>query len=289
MSKPWLKLWVEWLHDPKITALSLAERGAWASILTLAQECDAEGYLVMGNGSPMTLDDIARSLHLTKRKEIQELSSMLTKMQAVGSVLWNSQALLIKNFEERQNTAPSDTKEAARERKRKQRQKEREVQKREPEKNTNRDIDRDIESHAVTGVTFIPPLESNVTRKLGTTIQKTLQKLSENEKSPTKQPYGEFQNVLLTAAEFEKLGIRFGNQKTTEMIERMSAGVASKGYKYKSHYAAILNWDNMDKKRALPGGKLHDNAFYKPQPASPKPDYIDGDAEATTEENGTNL
>jgi len=54
--------------------------------------------------------------------------------------------------------------------------------------------------------------------------------------------YGEFFNVLLSAEELNKLLDRYGEKKTNELIEKLSAGIESKGYKYKSHYAAILNW-----------------------------------------------
>ncbi len=58
--------------------------------------------------------------------------------------------------------------------------------------------------------------------------------------------YGEFENVLLTEDEYTKLLERFGEKDTTSLIEKLSAGIASKGYKYKSHYATILNWAKRD-------------------------------------------
>jgi len=68
-------------------------------------------------------------------------------------------------------------------------------------------------------------------------------------KKDDKKPYGEFQNVLLTDAEYQRLQLRFGDELTNK-IENLSAGIASKGYKYRSHYAAILNWDRRDEKDA---------------------------------------
>jgi len=68
---------------------------------------------------------------------------------------------------------------------------------------------------------------------------------------PPKLPYGEFQNVLLTDIELEKLHERFGKEKTSILIERLSSGIASHGYKYESHYATILTWE----KREIPQGK----------------------------------
>lgn len=63
---------------------------------------------------------------------------------------------------------------------------------------------------------------------------------------PEKKAYGEFSNVLLTDEELQKLKDRFLDWQ--ERIEKLSAGIASKGYKYKSHYATILSWDRKDNK-----------------------------------------
>lgn len=60
-----------------------------------------------------------------------------------------------------------------------------------------------------------------------------------------KEKYGEFQNVFLAIEEFDKLKDRF-NSRLPDMIENMSAAIASKGYKYKSHYAALLAWARKD-------------------------------------------
>mgnify|MGYP001605030995 FL=1 len=66
---------------------------------------------------------------------------------------------------------------------------------------------------------------------------------------PIKNIYGEFKNVELTDAELEKLTTRFGKDKTFALIEMLSGGIESKGYKYRSCYAAILTWERNDKKR----------------------------------------
>ena len=114
--KPWLKLWTDWIHDPKILNLSIGEKGAWCLLLSLAQECEADGYLVLGNGNPMSLDDIARCLHITAKKELAILQSMIKKMESLGSLAWNSKALVVVNFATRQSLVTSDTKEAVRDR-----------------------------------------------------------------------------------------------------------------------------------------------------------------------------
>ena len=69
-----------------------------------------------------------------------------------------------------------------------------------------------------------------------------------NDSSPTpkkvKHKYGEYNNVLLTDDELIKLKTEYIDYE--ERIERLSSYIASKGAKYKSHYATIRNWARRD-------------------------------------------
>ena len=60
---------------------------------------------------------------------------------------------------------------------------------------------------------------------------------------------GEFENVRLTEEELEKLKEQFPYD-WQDRIERLSGYIASKGKRYKSHYATILSWARKDKKDA---------------------------------------
>lgn len=63
-------------------------------------------------------------------------------------------------------------------------------------------------------------------------------------KKVTKHKYGEYNNVLLTDEELQKLKTEYSDYE--ERIERLSSYVASTGKKYKSHYATIRNWARKD-------------------------------------------
>lgn len=67
---------------------------------------------------------------------------------------------------------------------------------------------------------------------------------SEPPKKPVKHKYGEYNNVLLTDEELEKLKTEYSDFE--ERIERLSSYIASKGNKYKNHYATIRNWARKD-------------------------------------------
>lgn len=87
------------------------------------------------------------------------------------------------------------------------------------------------------GVENYPQLNTNKSNKeeLNTDLLKNTQK----------KKYGEFQNVLLTDEEVEKLKANLPDWE--KWIETLSHGIALKGYKYKSHYLAILKWSKSDK------------------------------------------
>lgn len=65
-----------------------------------------------------------------------------------------------------------------------------------------------------------------------------------NRKEIYKEKYGIFKNVLLSNDEYLKLQERFKDYQ--EKIDNLSSYIASKGVKYKSHYATILNWSRKD-------------------------------------------
>lgn len=62
-----------------------------------------------------------------------------------------------------------------------------------------------------------------------------------------KKVYGEFSKVRLSDTEYQKLIEKLGDSTAKEMIERLDSYVASKGKKYSSHYATILNWSKSTK------------------------------------------
>ncbi len=77
---------------------------------------------------------------------------------------------------------------------------------------------------------------------------------------PVKHKYGEYNNVLLTDEEHEKLSKEF--RDLPERIERLSEYVASTGKSYKSHYATIRAWARKDTK---PQQKATKFSNYEPQ------------------------
>lgn len=241
-AKPWLKMWTEWVDDNKMLRLSLAEQGAWWRVVTLAQKCNTDGKLVTGGGSPLSLDEIADSVHI-KNNDMPIFQSMLAKMEREKSFHWEGDILVVTHFAERQSQVPSETPEAMRERQRRHREQKRTSQQfRDAPLTTpsstrkhEDEEERRGECHGEKSVTpqSIPKLESRNIR--------------DNTTGKPKKPYGEFGNVLLTTDEYQKLREKFG-AGLEDRIEALSTGIASKGYRYKSHYATILNWERMERR-----------------------------------------
>lgn len=69
---------------------------------------------------------------------------------------------------------------------------------------------------------------------------------------PAKNSYGEFGNVKMTTAEFEKLVQAVGAERANTLIEELSSYLASSGKRYKSHYATLLNWGRRKDKESEP-------------------------------------
>ena len=76
-----------------------------------------------------------------------------------------------------------------------------------------------------------------------------------------KHKYGEYNNVLLTDEEFEKLAAEF--QDLGQKIDNLSGYIASTGKAYKSHYATIRNWARKEKEKEKETGKpmIRENGF----------------------------
>ena len=71
--------------------------------------------------------------------------------------------------------------------------------------------------------------------------------INKNKKEIIKEKFGEFENVLLSVDELQKLKSKLGAE-TESYIERLSSYIASSGKRYKSHYATILSWTQKDAK-----------------------------------------
>lgn len=89
----------------------------------------------------------------------------------------------------------------------------------------------------------------SVTQNVNILKTKNQKLKTKNKKEIIKEKFGEFENVFLSADEFQKLKLKLGSE-TEGYIERLSSYIASSGKRYKSHYATILSWTQKDAKNS---------------------------------------
>lgn len=78
------------------------------------------------------------------------------------------------------------------------------------------------------------------------TIERDTPEKKTREKIEPRHKFGEYENVLLTDSDMEKLKAEFPDD-WGERIERLSAYMASSGKGYKNHLATIRNWARRDR------------------------------------------
>ena len=119
---PWIKLYVDFLNDPKIGRLPDTAKLRFVQLLLLAGEADAEGYLVDG-ARPLSDEDIAWRLHM----QIEALQPDLVALQDAGLLVREGDdsafpgAYLLESFSTRQGRTENDLRAYWREQKRRQR------------------------------------------------------------------------------------------------------------------------------------------------------------------------
>lgn len=76
-----------------------------------------------------------------------------------------------------------------------------------------------------------------------------------SQKREPRHKFGEYENVLLSDSDMEKLQAEFPTD-WEERVERLSAYMASTGKSYKNHLATIRNWARMDAKKDAKRGTV---------------------------------
>lgn len=82
-ARPWFRLYVETLHDPKLRRLPPAQRWVWVAVLGAARQSCHPGILLVSEREPMDEHDLA-DLAATPVKEVRKA---LEAMEASGMVV----------------------------------------------------------------------------------------------------------------------------------------------------------------------------------------------------------
>jgi hypothetical protein len=78
----------------------------------------------------------------------------------------------------------------------------------------------------------------------------------EKASKPAKHKHGEYQHVLLTEDEYQRLSDELGEEMLAQCIRKLDEYIEEKGYKAKSHYLSIKRWvvDAVREHRKKDGG-----------------------------------
>lgn len=240
--KTWIKFYTESIHDRKLWKLKPIDQ------LTFFYLCALAGIEDRGGVLP-SMDDIDLELQMPLKLKRQELERTMSRLADMG-LLRKSQdnVWTVSNFEKRQmsNMTEAERKAIYRDKKKTQSgQKSDEC----PD-NVRTDVQK---------MSHIEEEEEEVEEEINTlTNVSVCAPEKKSDRKQEKRRYGSSLNVLLTDDEYSKLKARFID--ADERIENLSLGIASKGYKYKDHYATILNWARRDAEKQ-PTQKQPDTTF----------------------------
>lgn len=108
-----------------------------------------------------------------------------------------------------------------------------------PSNAKHNDTDTDTETETETDTDTETETETDTETETNTDIPKGIYKKAGK---PAKHKYGEYQHVLLTDDEREKLADEYGEETLTKCIRKLDEYIEETGKRYKSHYLTIRRW-----------------------------------------------
>ena len=227
----WIKLTTDMFDNRKIKHLRRLPDGnnivlLWIMLLTMAGRCNAGGMIFLTENIPYTTKMLADELGF----EENTVKLGVQALQSLNMVITEGDFFTVAGWEEYQNADKlAEMREANRQRVAKHREQKR------------------LQSGNVT-VTLPVTLRNaiDIEKEKEVEVEKELNNTTPP--APKKHKYGTYQNVLLTDEEYAKLQERYPTDYE-EKINTLSEGLALKGYKYKSHYLAVIKWANNDNKQ----------------------------------------
>lgn len=242
----WIKICVDIFDDEKILLIENLQKAdsilvIWFKLLCLAGKQNNSGVFTIQNGIPYTEEMLAT---IFRRK--QNLVKLALKtFEELGMVEIINNAVTIPNWEKHQKL---DGFERAKEQTRKRVAKHREKQKQIAENCnvTSNDISNDNETLCNSNVTLTDKdKEEDKEEDKEKEREKESGSSALQNSKPTRHKYGEYQNVLLSDEELEKLKTEFPEDWQSR-IENLSEYIASSGKSYKNHLATIRKWAKFD-------------------------------------------
>ena len=232
----WIKIAVDMFDNRKIKQIGSMPEGdslllMWVQLLCLAGNVNDGGFIYLTKEIPYTDEMLATQFN----KPISTVRLALKSFEQFGMIEIINNMIFLSSWEKYQST---DRLETIREKDRERKRRKREAEKLLPQNSmeiprTSMDVPRiDIEG------------DIDIDKDKNKSISK---------KSP-RHKHGEYQNVLLSDDDLEKLKAEFPAD-WDQRIQRLSEYMASSGKSYKNHLATIRNWARRDKPAAKAAAK----------------------------------
>lgn len=231
----WIKIAVDMFDNRKIKQIGSMPEGdslllMWVQLLCLAGNVNDGGFIYLTKEIPYTDEMLATQFI----KPISTVRLALKTFEQFGMIEIINNMIFLSSWEKYQSI---DRLTAIREKDRERKRRKREAEKLLPQNSTE-----------------IPRTSMDVPRidiEGDIDIDKDKNK-SISKKSP-RHKHGEYQNVLLSDDDLEKLKAEFPSD-WDQRIQRLSEYMASSGKSYKKHLATIRNWARRDKPAAKHAG-----------------------------------
>lgn len=231
----WIKIAVDMFDNRKIKQIGSMPEGdslllMWVQLLCLAGNVNDGGFIYLTKEIPYTDEMLATQFN----KPISTVRLALKTFEQFGMIEIVNNMIFLSSWEKYQSTDRLATiREKDRERKRRKREAEKLLPQNSMEcPRTSTDVPRlDIEG------------DIDIDKDKNKSISK---------KSP-RHKHGEYQNVLLSDDDLEKLKAEVPSD-WDQRIQRLSEYMASSGKSYKNHLATIRNWARRDKPAAKTAG-----------------------------------
>ena len=232
----WVKITTDMFDNRKIKYLRTLPDGnsvilIWIMLLTMAGRCNSSGMIFLTENIPYTTKMLADELNFEENTVVLALKAL----QNLGMIFFDGEYFSISNWEKYQNI---DGMEKIKESKRLAQARWRERQNKKSEVST---VESTVESTEIESNNADKDKERELDKRNNNCIYAPTE-----EKKTVRHKYGEYENVLLSDNDFEKLKSEYPNDYK-KRIERLSEYIASTGKSYKNHLATIRSWAKKDK------------------------------------------
>ena len=233
----WIKIAVDMFDNRKIKQIGSMPEGdslllMWVQLLCLAGNVNDGGFIYLTKEIPYTDEMLATQFN----KPISTVRLALKTFEQFGMIEIINNMIFLSSWEKYQST---DRLTAIREKDRERKRRKRVAEKLLPQNSTE-----------------IPRTSMDVPRidiEGDIDIDIDIDKNKSISKKFPRHKHGEYQNVLLSDDDLEKLKTKFPAD-WDQRIQRLSEYMASSGKSYKNHLATIRNWARRDKPAAKTAG-----------------------------------